>query len=71
MADNDRAALIAELERLEEEERELSVKRRSLHDRIDRGFPNESLLAEEKRVSAARRELHDRIDVLRARIEFS
>ena len=71
MADNDRAALIAELERLEEEERERSVTRRSLHDRIDRVFPNESLLAEEKRVSAARRELHDRIDVLRARIEFS
>ena len=70
MAENDRAALLAELERLEEQERDVSLVRRRLHERIDRGFPNESLLAEERRVSAERRELHARIDVLRARIEL-
>ena len=67
----DKAALEAELEQLELEERELSLARRKLHERIDRGFPNESLLAEEKRVSGARRELHARIDVIRARLELT
>lgn len=71
MADIDRASLQAELEQLELEEREISLVRRRLHERIDRGFPNEALLAEEKRVSAARRELHARIDVIRARLELS
>jgi hypothetical protein len=68
LADPAKVALEAELEQLELEEREISLRRRNLHDRIDRGFPNESLLEEEKRVSTARRELHARIDVLRARL---
>ena len=71
MADIDRAALEAELEELLLEEREVSLARRKLHERIDRGFPNEGLLAEERRVSAVRRELHGRIDVLRARLELA
>ena len=70
MADPARVALEAELEQLELEEREISLRRRHLHERIDRGFPNESLLEEEKRVSTARREHHARIDVLRARLEL-
>lgn len=70
MADPAKVALEAELEQLELEEREISLRRRHLHERIDRGFPNESLVEEEKRVSAARRELHVRIDVLRARLEL-
>lgn len=70
MADPARAALEAELEQLEEEERAVSLRRRRLHERIDRGFPNETLLEEERRVSALRRELHAKIDVLRARIEL-
>ena len=70
MADPAKVALEAELEQLELEEREISLRRRHLHERIDRGFPNESLLEEEKRVSTARRELHARIDVLRARLEL-
>lgn len=70
MADPAKAALEAELEQLDEQEREISLRRRHLHERIDRGFPNESLLEEERRVSAERRELHARIDVLRARLEL-
>jgi hypothetical protein len=70
LADPVKVALEAELEQLELEEREISLRRRHLHERIDRGFPNESLLEEEKRVSTARRELHARIDVLRARLEL-
>ncbi len=70
MADPVKAALEAELEQLGLEGHEISLRRRHLHERIDRGFPNESLLEEERRVSAARRELHGRIDVLRARLEL-
>ena len=70
MADTDKAALETELERLLADEEELSLKRRNLHERIDRGFPNEILLEEERQVSKARRELHARIDLLRARIEI-
>ena len=70
MADPAKAELEAELEQLELEERAISLRRRHLHERIDRGFPNEALLEEERRVSTARRELHTRIDVLRARLEL-
>ena len=70
MADPAKAALEAELEQLVLDEREISLRRRHLHERIDRGFPNESLLEEERRVSKERRELHARIDVLRARLEL-
>ena len=71
LAVSNRASLEAELAILLLEEQELSIQRRKLHERIDRGFPNESVLEEERRVSKARRELHARIDLLRARIEIS
>jgi len=61
------AALRAELEQLETEEREVSAYRRKLHDRID-SFPSEAAVHEEREVSAKRRELHRRIDELRERL---
>jgi hypothetical protein len=70
MADAARTELVTELAGLLSKEEELSVKRRKLHERIDRGFPNEILLEEERRVSQERRELHGKIDRLRARIEL-
>jgi hypothetical protein len=68
---------IADLPRLELEERAVSRRRRQLHERIDfiRGSgasdPDSmerlaKLEAEEKDVSARRRELHRRIDTIRA-----
>jgi hypothetical protein len=71
VADLTKTELEAELERLLVEEEQLSLKRRKLHERIDRGFPNEILLEEERRVSKARRELHDQIDLVRARLDLS
>jgi hypothetical protein len=62
----DRDPITAELLALEREERRLSKRRRQLHDRIDRGFPNGITFAEERSVSAERRALHARIDTLRA-----
>lgn len=65
----------SELERLQEEERALSLRRRRLHERIDflRGSGTEAddpglagLLDDERDVSARRRALHERIDALRA-----
>jgi hypothetical protein len=66
-ADGDQAAR-QELERLELEERELSALREKLHERIDRGFANESTRAQEREVSDRRREVHRRIDELRGRL---
>ena len=68
---------LADLPRLEQEERAVSRRRRQLHERIDfiRGSgasdPDSlerlgKLEAEEREVSAKRRELHGRIDALRA-----
>ena len=61
-------ALLAELGRLEREERELSAARARLHDRIDLGYPNELTLKRERQVSDERRALHRRIDALRAEL---
>jgi hypothetical protein len=59
-------ALIAELERLNRQEKELSAVRRRLHDHIDKGFPNEMTLARERQISDERLALHRRIAELRA-----
>lgn len=56
------------LEELEAEERELSLRRRRLHDRLA-VFPDYGggdLDQQERELSARRRELHARIDALRA-----
>jgi len=60
-------ALIAQLLELQEEERDISARRRKLHDQIAT-FPNPGLEAREVEVSRQRRELHRRIDELRARL---
>ena len=58
------------LEQLEEEERDISLRRQRLHDRIAT-FPNPTTKAElerrEREISDERRKLHRRIDDLRAR----
>ena len=64
------AALRAELEVLEAEEREISAIRRKMHERIDLGFPTELLIQQEQKLSKERRALHGRIDALRARLQL-
>ena len=59
--------LIEELLELEEQERDISARRRNLHARIAI-FPNDALEAREREISRERRELHRRIDDLRARL---
>ncbi len=59
------ATLMFELVQLERREREVSLVRRKLHDRIDR-FPNDVARTQEREVSAERRDLHRRIDALRS-----
>ena len=58
------------LEELEAEEREISITRRKLHDRIA-DFPESAagghLESRERELSSERRDLHRRIDELRAR----
>jgi hypothetical protein len=39
-----------------------------MHERIDRGFPNDLLIAQERKLSRERRELHLRIDLLRVEL---
>jgi len=67
---------VGDLQRLEQEERAVSQRRRRLHERIDflraGGFSGPEdlerlakLEVEERDVSRARRELHERIDALR------
>ena len=67
--DAPRNELDALLERLEEEERDLSTRRRKLHDRMAL-FPDPAreaeLRAQEAELSQQRRELHRRIDEVRA-----
>ena len=60
--------LLADLARLERDEKDLSDVRRRLHDRIDLGFPNEVTLGRERQVSEDRRQLHCRIDELRIQL---
>jgi len=69
VASSEERALEAELQRLEEEERDLSLLRRRLHDRMAI-FPDaegaQELAAREADLSKQRREVHRRIDELRA-----
>jgi hypothetical protein len=58
------ASLLAELDQLERQERELSLFRKQLHARLDVS-PDSALEAREREVSAERQELHRRIDELR------
>lgn len=55
------------LEQLEAEEREVSARRRKLHDRLA-SFPNEVTAQQERELSQRRRQLHAQIDELRVRI---
>jgi hypothetical protein len=61
-------AMIAELERLDRQEKELSAVRRRLHDQMDKGFANEVTSARERQISDERLELHRRIAALRAEL---
>jgi len=61
----DDAQLDAQIEALEAEEREVSARRRKLHDRLA-SFPNDVTVQQEREVSARRRELHVQIDELKA-----
>jgi hypothetical protein len=75
MSSETKSDLDAQLERLEEEERGLSAKRRRLHDRMDifagaagvEGTAAEERRDEERALSQRRRELHEQIRELRAR----
>ena len=75
MGTEPRSEIDAQLERLEEEERGLSAKRRRLHDRMDifagaggaEGTAALERRAEERALSERRRELHEQIRELRAR----
>jgi chromosome segregation ATPase len=62
---NDDEQLDARIEALEAEERDVSARRRKLHDRLA-SFPNEVTLQQEREISGRRRELHAEIDALRA-----
>jgi hypothetical protein len=61
----DDANLDAQIEALEEEEREISAQRHRLHDRLA-SFPNEVTAKQEQEISKRRRELHVQIDALKA-----
>ena len=65
---SDRDWLLAEIGRLEREEAALSKLRRRLHEQIDRGISNDTLLQRERDVSDERRAIHRRIDELRAQL---
>ena len=65
----EKSDLEAKLERLEQEEREVSALRRRLHERLA-SFPNDVLMEQERELSARRRELHEQIDVLRIEIRM-
>ena len=60
--------LLAELARLELEERRLSAVRRRLHNQLDMGFPNELQRRRERQISDERLALHRRIDILRTQV---
>ena len=59
--------LAIELVQLERRERELSARRRRLHDRLN-AFPNEFTERQARAVSAERRATHTRIDELKAQL---
>ena len=60
--------LLAQLARLEREERQVSARRRKLHDRIA-SFPTPEHEQTERELSAQRRDLHRQIDAVHAEIE--
>lgn len=70
MSEIDEQELDAELRRLEEEERQVSQRRRRLHDRMAL-FPDPTgelqLKQQEEELSRERRDIHLRIDELRVR----
>ena len=70
MDDLDERGIDALLEQLEAEERDISLARRKLHDRMAE-FPESAARAgletREREISKERRDLHKRIDELRAR----
>jgi hypothetical protein len=57
-----------ELEQLELRERELSARRRKLHDRLA-SFHNEHTQRQERELSEERHAIHKRIDELRAQLD--
>jgi hypothetical protein len=65
----DQDELEARLEKLEQEEREVSALRRKLHERLA-SFPNEIVIEQERQLSRRRRELHQEIDELRIKIRI-
>ena len=66
----DQADLEARLEKLEQEERDISTLRRKLHERLA-SFPNELVAKQERELSLRRREIHQEIDELRIRIRMA
>jgi hypothetical protein len=65
--DPDGALLLAELDRLERQEREISALRQQLHKRLA-SSPDAELEAREREVSAERQELQRRVDELRTEL---
>ena len=61
-------ATFSEYLELTRREREISERRRKLHQAIDAGNPNELMLELERSVSAERRALHREIDARRAQL---
>lgn len=60
--------LLTQLARLEREERQVSARRRKLHDRIA-SFPTPEHELSERELSQHRRAIHRQIDAVRAEIE--
>jgi hypothetical protein len=65
----DQEELEAQLEKLEQEERDVSALRKKIHDRLS-SFPNEQVMQQERELSKRRRELHQEIDELRIKIRM-
>ena len=60
-------ALALELVQLERRERDISARRRKLHERLD-AFPSDHVERQARELSAERRRIHKRIDELRAQL---
>lgn len=60
-------ALADELAELELRERDVSARRRKVHDRLT-AFPNELTERHERELSDERRAIHERIDEIRAQL---
>jgi hypothetical protein len=66
----DATAMSLVLADLDRRERQISARRKKLHDRLN-SFPNELTAAHERQLSDERRELHRRIDALRADLRLT